>query len=316
MHVTVTGASRALGFASAGMLLKAGHRVRALVEAAGEFASLAPDERIDVEEVDLLERGAVAEALGDTDAVVHCADFPPHHSHLAFDAARFLLEGIAPGARFVFPTNVWAYGPPQADRVGPEHPKASPAGLGKLRADLEKAILAHGGTVIHLPDVFGPFVVRGWVGSLFRRALTGRIIWHPGDPDRAFELLYIDDAARALVAPLTRIGSRGREYTAPGPDAVDVRGLVDAIERASGQPVRLRTLSPRIWRLLQSLSPRRRPLRELAYLHEHSLRLDGTRARSELGWTPEIGYAEGVRRTVRWWREAGDGALAVDSGED
>lgn len=303
MLVTVTGANEALGFTSADMLLKAGHTVRAFAGSEEEFAELGPDPRIEFEEVDLLNRGAVAEALGDTDAVLHCADFPPHESHLAFDATRFLLEALAPGARFVFPTNLWAYGPPQSALIGPDHPKDSPARLGELRGDLEKAILAHGGTVIHLPHIYGPFVRSGWIGSLFRRALAGRTIWHPGDPDREMELLYIEDAARLLVAPLTRIVSREREYTAPGPQPITLSRLVKLIEGASGQEVRLRTLSLRLWRLLNLLSPKRRPLNELTYLHQRSLMLDGSRARAELGWKPEVSHPEGVKRTVRWWRE-------------
>ena len=37
--------------------------------------------------------------------------------------------------------------------------------------------------------------------------------------------------------------------------------------------------------------------------HEiHAQYLDATRARTELGWKPEVGLDEGLRRTVDWYR--------------
>ncbi len=299
MRVTVTGATGSLGLASAHMLIQAGHSVRAFVRSPEAFSRLSKDERIEVVEGDLLDRGAVAAAMEETDAVLHCVAFPLQDFNLSFDAARFVLEGLGPRSHMICPSNSWVYGPPQTSRVGPDHPKESPARLGMLRADLEKAILAHGGTVVHLPDVFGPGVFRGWTHAFFQRALAGRRVWRPGDLDRPLELLFIDDAARALIAPLTR-GRKGSEYTAGSPGPITARELAALISKAAAQQVDLRSLPIRVWRALTRLQAERRPLRDLSYLFECSTLFDGSVMRRELGWTPEIGYAEGVRRTVRW----------------
>ena len=305
MKVTVTGGTGTLGHASARMLLKTGHQVRVFVRSPDKFAQLCKDDRVEVVQVDLLDRSALAVLLEDTDAVIHCANFPPHRFNLSFDAARYLLEGLAPGAQLIYPTNVWAYGPPQDDRVGPDHPKASPARIGGLRGDLEKAILAHGGIVIHLPAAYGPRVTGGWVGAAFEGAFAGRKIRQPGSLDRRLELIYIEDAARALIAPLGRLTMRGREYTAPGYSPISLRELASLIESATGQSVQLRSRAIGAWRARALLSTKRRPIRDLAYLFECSTLLDGALIRKELGWSPEIDYEEGVRRTVDWLGDRG-----------
>ncbi len=302
MQVTVTGATGTIGTAAVQMLVRAGHQVRAFVCQAAAFRGRCPEERVQVVEGDLLDRAAVAAALEDVDAVVHCVDFPAREFALTWDATRFALEALRPGGQFVLPGNVWVYEPPAGGRIGPDHPKASPARLGEVRADLEKAVTAEGGTVIHLPDVYGPGVTGGGLHGIFRRALAGRTVWYPGDLDRPLEFLYIEDAARALVAPLGRRQARGADYTAPGYASTTPREFVALVFKSVGRRPRLRSL-PLAWlRALDAIHPERRGLRDLAYLRECSILLDGTRIRRELGWMPEVDYADGARRTIKWLR--------------
>jgi len=302
MRVTVTGATGSLGLASVHMLIRAGHQVRAFVRRPEHFRRRCSEERVEVVQGDILDRADVATAMEGAEAVVHCVDFPPRQFALNWDAVRHALEGVRPSGQFVMPGNVWVYGPAQTERVGPDHPKASPARLGAVLADLEKAVLAQGATIVHLPEVYGPGVWKGRLRTLFERALAGKTVWFPGDLDRPREFLYIEDAARALIAPLGRRQARGTDYTAPGYAPVTPRVFVSLIFKATGRPPRLRSL-PLAWlRVIDLLRPERRALREFSYLLQCPILLDGARIRRDLGWTPEVDYADGVRRTVRWFR--------------
>jgi nucleoside-diphosphate-sugar epimerase len=285
------------------MLVRAGHQVRAFVRRSEDFQRRLGDARVDVVEGDVLDRAATGAALEGSDAVIHCVDFPPRRFAENWDALRHALEGLGSGRQFIFPGNAWVYKPCDDERIGPEHPKAGPSALGAVRADLERAVTAEGGTVVHLPDVYGPGVLKGHLYDMFVRALGNRMIRYPGDPDRPREFLYIDDAARALVAPLGRPLSRGADYTAPGHTPVTPKEFARLIARAAGLPVRLRPLPSGWLRLKALLDPDRRALRVLSYLDECPVLFDGTRIRRELGWSPEVGYADGVRRTVAWLRE-------------
>jgi nucleoside-diphosphate-sugar epimerase len=284
------------------MLVRAGHEVRAFVRSEEAFRQVSSEERIDVVEGDILDRGSVGEALGGAEAVVHCVDFPAHEFNHNWDAARHALEALGSGGYFVLPGDVSVYGASVCERIDPDHPKESPAKLGAVRADLEKAVLAEGGTVIRLPGVYGPGVRSGPLRGVFPRALQGRTIWYPGALDREIEYLYIGDAARALVAPLGQRHAKGVEYTAAGCAATTPREFVGHLSKAVGRPVRLRSLPIALINAVATVQPERRPLRELSYLLEHSILMDGKKIRSELGWIPEVGYVDGIRRTVRWMR--------------
>lgn len=302
MRVTVTGATGTLGLASVQMLLRAGHEVRAFVRDAARFQRLNPDRRAEVVEGDIGERAHVAEALDGADAVIHCVDFPPTQFTSNWDAVRHALEGLRSGGQFVYPGNLWVYGPPQAVRVGPDHVKASPSRIGAIRADLEKAVLAEGGTVVRLPDVYGPAVRTGQTHGLFHRALAGKTVFFPGDLDRSIEFLYIADAARALIAPLGRRQARGIDYAASGYRVTTPREFISLIYKAAARQPRIRSLPVPLVRTVDLFHRERRVLRDLSYLMECSTLLDASRLHRELGCLPEVDYADGVRRTVKWLR--------------
>ena len=299
----MTGAAGAIGLATVQMLLRAGHEVRAFVRSGPEFLRRSSEGRVELVEGDALDPAAVAAAIEGADAVIHGVDFPPRRYPLHIDALRHVLMEVAPGLQVIYPSNLWVYGPCLEGRVGPGHPKESPARLGSIRADLEDAVLASGGTVVRLPSLYGPSVRRGYLHWIFERAIAGKAVLYPGELDRAIEFLYVGDAARALVAAIGRGPARGAEFTAPGLEVTTPRAFVGLVFKASGQPLRLRSV-PLSWtRAATSLHPRYRAMRDLSYLLECPPLLDGTRIRRELGWVPEIGYAEGVRRTVRRMRE-------------
>jgi nucleoside-diphosphate-sugar epimerase len=303
MNVTVTGATGSIGLACAQMLVRAGHRVRAFVRRPDDFQRRCTEPRIEVVAGDILDRSAVVAALVEADAVVHCVDFPPSQYALSWEALQHTLEGLGPRKGFIYPGNVWVYGPRETGRAGPDDPKVSPARLGEMKADMEKVVTVEGGTVVRLPDVYGPGVMRGRTANIFQRVLAGQTVYYPGRLDRRAEFLYIADAARALIAPLGRAQARGAEFTAPAHAPITIHDFVSLIAKAAGQSMRLRSIPVSLLRAAALLRPESRRLRGLSYLFECSILLDGSRMRHELGWVPEVDYGEGVRRTIRWLRQ-------------
>ncbi len=302
MRVTVTGASGTVGLATVNMLVRAGHQVRAFVRRSEALAGRCREDRVEVVEGDMLDRAAVADTISGSEALVHCVDFPPEEAERSWDALRHALEALRPGGSFVFPGVTWVYGVGGSGRLEPEHPKNSSSPLGALRAELERAVTAEGGIVVRFPEVYGPGVSTGPLRALFERAIAGKTLRVPGDMDRRVDFLYIDDAARALVAPLGRAAARGADYHAPGFAAITPRRFAELILRSAGSASKIRSSSRgRPWSFGR-LARDGRGRSGLSYLDECAILLDGTRMRRELGWRPEIDYLEGVRRTVRWFK--------------
>jgi UDP-glucose 4-epimerase len=115
------------------------------------------------------------------------------------------------------------------------------------------------------------------VPFLIRAALEGEAAV-PRAPDNIVDLMYVDDAASALVRLLTS----------------DIEGAVNV---CTGQPISIRELSGQISRLA-GIEPAEMDARG----GNEIIVGDPTRLRSEVGYTDERTLAEGLQATMEWWR--------------
>jgi UDP-glucose 4-epimerase len=201
----VTGAAGFLGWRSTTLLRDRGHDVVALTRPGGlRRASAAGLEAIEADAGDASTRKLIARC----DAVLHFAGVPDPAGARANPASALranvgttlnLLEGCREhGVPLVYPSTVRAAGDPPPD------PYALSKRLG------EEACLLHpsNATVTRLTSVFGPGQVAwekatGAIAIFAARALEGKPIVIPGNPERTRDFLYVDDLVPAFEQIVT-----------------------------------------------------------------------------------------------------------------
>jgi GDP-L-fucose synthase len=105
-------------------------------------------------------------------------------------------------------------------------------------------------------------------------------LWGDGSPTREF--LYVEDAARGLFMA-------GRDYTEPDPVnlgtgfEITIKDLAELVAEATGFSGEI------VW---DSTKPNGQPRRQL----------DVSRARERFGFEAEVSFADGLARTVAWFR--------------
>jgi CDP-glucose 4,6-dehydratase len=113
------------------------------------------------------------------------------------------------------------------------------------------------------------------------------VIRSDGTPERDF--LYVDDAVEAYLAiarALDGEGARGEAFNAGGGRPHAVREVVELICEIAGTDV-----EPDI---RGAAAPGGEVDRQF---------VDTAKLRDLTGWTPAVGLEEGLRRTVRWYRD-------------
>lgn len=124
--------------------------------------------------------------------------------------------------------------------------------------------------------------------------------------------VFIDDLIEGTLRCLEK-GRRGEVYHVAGPETLSVRDMIRAIASAAGvKPPRLRLpLGPTkvaaaglhaIFRIFHREAPLT-PSRLAFFLR--SKPLDIGKAVLELGYKPRVPFAEGIGRTIAWYREKG-----------
>ena len=240
MRLLVTGVTGFLGWRTATLLLDAGHDVVGLARPGG--AARAHAAALDVVRLDAGDPAA-RDLVAGCDAVLHFAGVPDP-AGARRDPARAvrenagttvnLLAGCAEyGAGLIYPSTVRAEHPPDA------------YGLSKRLG--EEACRHHGApaAVVRLTSVFGPGQVAwegatGAIAAFARRALEGRPIVIPGDPERLRDFVYVDDVVAALAA-VAAGGHWGETLTLASGRPTPLRRAAELVVAASGAGVAIET---------------------------------------------------------------------------
>lgn len=135
----------------------------------------------------------------------------------------------------------------------------------------------------------------------------------PGGGRTTLPVVYAGNVARGVVAALDREATAGRAYNLGLDHPIDARELVERVARGLGGGRRARVIAvpagavrggavalDRVRRLLPFVA--RTDAARGARLLTRDNPYDSHRARLELGWTQLVPHAEGVRRTMEWWR--------------
>ncbi len=206
-------------------------------------------------------------------------------------ATERLLEAVwRRGAEaFVYASSSSVYGPDCGGPVREDAPRrpASPYGLSKLAAEELVGLYARErgvpATVLRYFTVYGPRQRPEMALARFvSAAIEGRSVEIFGDGDQVREMTYVSDVVTATVAALKQAPSTTlRTYNVGGGTRTTVNGMLDAVRRVTGSPVRV------------AYGP-------AAEGDVRSTWADSERAARELGYRPRVGFDEGVEAQVEW----------------
>lgn len=107
------------------------------------------------------------------------------------------------------------------------------------------------------------------------------------------DLLYVDDAVDAFVRAACADSLHGAIVDIGNGEATPIGEVAEEVLALIGGPSQIRTGAV--------------PARAMEPVH---LVAATGRARRMLGWEPQIGLREGLRRTIAWYRRHGDGFSA------
>ncbi|MDP3837269.1 MAG: NAD-dependent epimerase/dehydratase family protein [bacterium] len=166
----------------------------------------------------------------------------------------------------------------------------SPYGINKLA--LEKylnyyyQVYGLNYTVLRFANVYGPRQYKGGeagVIAIFTEAMANdKACTLYGDGKQTRDFVYVDDVVAALIAA-SKIDCRG-EINISTATEIDMWAMVTAIEEAAGKKLKLELAPTRAGEQRRSVLLNRRAL-------------------ETLDWSPQIDFAEGIKRTYQWVKE-------------
>ncbi|WP_031078880.1 UDP-glucuronic acid decarboxylase family protein [Streptomyces sp. NRRL S-118] len=199
------------------------------------------------------------------------------------------------GARFLFASTSEVYGDPQQHpqnerywgNVNPVGPRSVYDEAKRFSEALTTAQAEAHGTdtgIVRLFNTYGPRM-RGHDGravpTFVRQALAGEPLTVTGDGNQTRSLCYVDDTVRGILAAAAH-GLRG-PVNIGNPTEITMLELARLVIELTGSASEIRFIE--------------RPTDDPAVRCP-----DITLARDKLQWEPRVGAAEGLRRTIDWFR--------------
>jgi UDP-glucose 4-epimerase len=304
MRILVTGGAGFIGSNVADRFLALGHDVAVLDNlSTGRVENVDP--RVKLYKADLVDRAAVDKAIEDFRPEVvdhHAAQIDVRYSveNPVFDATTNVLGGIGlleacvrhGVSRFVYASTGGAlYGEGKSLPATEDHPARpeSPYGVSKLSMEhyVDCFRMLHGleATVLRYPNVYGPRQNphgEAGVNAIFIGLMSeGKAPTIFGDGEQVRDYLYVDDVVRANELALTK-GS-GATVNLGWGTGVSVNDIVRELKTILDFPGDAIHAAARAGEV-------------------QKIYLDASRAREVLGWAPRVPFAEGLKRTVAWYR--------------
>jgi UDP-glucose 4-epimerase len=147
-------------------------------------------------------------------------------------------------------------------------------------------------SVVRLTNVFGPRQrlrddFQGFLPIFIRRALLGQPISLFGDGAQERDCLYVDDVVDCLVRCALTEDAAGEVFNVGNDEHLALRVIADLIVAAAGSG----SVETVPW------PPDRDSIDIGSYFG------DSSKAKRVLGWSPETTFADGIERTVAFYRE-------------
>jgi dihydroflavonol-4-reductase len=321
-QVLVTGATGFVGRNLVEALLKHGYSVTCLVRDSGRARTL-PRQNVRLVFGDLNDRPSVRKATQGAATVYHLAGAIKAASREDYFrinqiGTRILLEELAETCpnlnRFVHISSLAAAGPSRSDQGLVEDEKPNPIswyGESKLLSEKEAARFsdAFPVTILRPSAVYGPHDTETLL--IFRMIKCGCLIT-PGRFIRRFSLIHVDDLVSACFKAATGQTHSGEAFFISRPEIYTWEDVGRAVARKLGK--RYRQVSFPQWMaktiglagdLWTGMTERPSTLnsQKVRELLQPSWICNPSKARTLLGFNPEIDLSRGMNETVRWYQD-------------
>ncbi|MGH9223578.1 MAG: NAD-dependent epimerase/dehydratase family protein [Acidimicrobiales bacterium] len=215
-------------------------------------------------------------------------------SHLAF---LELLRRVNPDAPVVYASTRQVYGRPQYLPVDEEHPvrAADVNGISKYAAEQFHLLYSRAFSMrtcaLRITNVYGPRQRllgdhQAFMAVFLRHALENQAITVYGEGKQERDLLHVDDVVNAFLLAVRCDEARDEVFNLSHDEACTVRQVAETIVAAAASG----SVESMPW------PPER------ARIDIGSYRGTSAKAKRVLGWSPRIGFQEGIAGTVAYYK--------------
>ncbi|TFF90383.1 MAG: SDR family NAD(P)-dependent oxidoreductase [Promethearchaeota archaeon] len=306
----VLGATGAIGSAIVRELAKKGKKVRAITRSEKKAKEMFAGMNVEIMEADVLNPKEAEKSVEGAEIVYHSIGIPYMKWTKLFPKiqANIIQAMKKSKGRLAYVDNLYMYGKMQGEKIVEDHPRAATSEKGKLRERLAQELLEKHKeefpvVITRFPDFYGPNVVNGFSKPLFENPLKNKRASWTGSLDKKHSLIFIEDAAKAMIDIAENPDLYGEIWHVEGAEAVTGREFITMIYEQLGKEPKMRVLKKWVAKILGLFVPVVRELTELYDQWEYPFVIDGTKYRKINKNQQVTPHEEGIRKTLDWFEK-------------
>jgi UDP-glucose 4-epimerase len=265
--------------------------------------------RIDVIEAQVDDVGVVRDAAGAAELIFNLAGQVSHVESM--ERPRFdleintasqlgfleILREAGSNAVVVYTSTRQIFGHPRYLPVDEDHPVSPVDVNGISKSATEQLHLLYGeqygirASSVRLTNVYGPRQrlrdnLQGFLPIFVRRALAGEPITVFGDGAQERDCLYVDDVVECLLLTARSAEAPGEVFNVGNDERLSLRAIAEAVVAAAGAG----SIESVPW-------PHDRDAIDIGSYYG-----DSSKAKRLLGWEPRRSFADGITKTIEFYR--------------
>lgn len=306
-RISLVGAAGAIGHSIADALEREGRRYRVVGRDLERLTkSFGSDPLAEIVGWNPNDPESVRRAMRGVDTAIYLVGVPYDRFDLHPVVMRQALEGACAEnvERMVLIGTVYPYGLPQTSKVAEQHPRRPNTFKGRMRKEQEDLLMdadADGrirGTVLRLPDFYGPGVEKSYLDSLFQAAAHGGTANMLGPIDTPHEFLFVPDAGEVIVALADKPEAYGHFWNLAGAGEITQREIIQRVFDLAGRKPKFRVAGKWTLRALGLFNPLMREIAEMNYLLTNPVLMDDSALHGLLGNIQKTPYKTGLKLTL------------------
>ncbi len=307
--VAILGAAGTIGKSALPELLKRGHSIRVVGRDRSKLERAFAGKPVEIVAADLATSEGCKTALQGVESAIYSIGLP--YAKTAFAQYPPMMTACLDAARkvgvkkLILISNVYPYGRPQSERVAEDHPRIPCSVKGEYRRQQEDlALAAHGKDglsvlSLRIPDFYGIDAENSLAWMIFSAAASGKKANLLAPVETPHQFFYTPDIGPVLGELLDRQDLFGTAYNVAGDEVISTLEFARRVYAAFGiEKPKYAAAGHGLLTILGLISPLLRELKEMVYLQETPVILDGSKLRRAIPQLNFTSYDDGIGQTV------------------